>query len=139
MGKWLDEAESKGAIFVPFVVQCINTPDIFWDKMVSVVARAERSWSLILSLPFLIKDTVIKWGPGPEPGDDAPSKKSGSSCTVFACGGNGSITGAKLEVRKLDRPALGGDIAVESPPSLLLVWNWIMVVWLHSHGALSWT
>jgi hypothetical protein len=110
VGKWLVKTESKGGSFSPCLMQCTNTPGTFWNKIVTVYARADNSWSLILSFPFLIKDTVIKWGPGPEPGSVVPSKKSGSASTVLLSDGDGfNITGAKLDVQRLDLVVLGGD------------------------------
>ena len=94
-----------------------------------VIDKACRSWSRIFSFPFLIKETVMKCRPGPDPGIiDAPSTKSGgsSSTLLFACGGIGRITGAKLEVRKLGRTALG--ISTHITPSagafVTGIWSW---------------
>jgi hypothetical protein len=63
-----------------------------------------------LVLAVLNKRYSDKMGPGPEPGSVAPSKKSGSASTVLLSDGDGfNITGAKLDVQRLDLVVLGGD------------------------------
>jgi hypothetical protein len=53
VGKLLAEAEESGGSFASFEMQCTRAPGMLLARIDTVVARALRSWSLILVLSLI--------------------------------------------------------------------------------------